>query len=175
MYALTKKVCVARPDYILQAGIAGGINTYLQLAEVVVVESDTIGDIGVEEKEGFTSIFEMGFVDKNSFPWNNGKLTNNTKEYRQAGLTIVDAVTVNQVSTNGERIEYYQKKLNASIESMEGAALHFVGLMEDIPLMQIRAISNTIGERDKTKWRMHEAITNLNYEVQRLIKNYYLV
>jgi futalosine hydrolase len=55
---------------------------------------------------------------------------------------------------------------------MEGAALHYVGLMENIPFIQIRALSNYIGERDKTKWKLHEAVSNLNAELQRLIKNY---
>jgi futalosine hydrolase len=28
--------------------------------------------------------------------------------------------------------------------------------------MQIRAVSNYVGERDKSKWKMQEAIYNLN-------------
>jgi futalosine hydrolase len=44
--------------------------------------------------------------------------------------------------------------------------------MENIPFIQIRALSNYIGERDKTKWKLHEAVANLNLELQRLIKNY---
>jgi futalosine hydrolase len=31
---------------------------------------------------------------------------------------------------------------------MEGAALHFVCLQEDISFIQLRAISNFVGERD---------------------------
>ncbi|MDQ6610495.1 MAG: futalosine hydrolase [Bacteroidota bacterium] len=173
MYALTKCVCTFRPEYMLQAGIAGCCNPHLTLGEVVVVESDTIGDVGVEEKEGFRSLFDMGFADKNKSPWYAGKLTNNSKEYRHAGLPVVDAVTVNEISTNPKRIDYYHKNLGASIETMEGAALHYVGLMENIPFMQVRSLSNFAGERDKTKWEMESAITNLNRELQGLIKNYF--
>lgn len=175
MYELTKEVCTQQPEYIVQAGIAGCINKHLSLGEVVVVESDTIGDLGVQEKDGFHSVFEIGFADKNKAPWHDGKLTNNSKEYRHAGLTIVDAVTVNEISTNAERINYYRDQLHAGIETMEGAALHYVGLMEDIPFMQIRSLSNYIGERDKAKWDLHDAISNLNSELQRLFKNYFSV
>lgn len=174
IYALTKKICTNKPKYILQAGIAGCFSKHLSLGDVVVVESETIGDLGVEEKSGFHSVFDMGFTDKHNWPWKDGKLTNSTKEYRHAGLTIVNAVTVNEISTNEGRINYYREQLHAAIETMEGAALHYAGLMENIPFMQIRALSNYIGERDKTKWHLHEAISNLNYELQRLFKNYFI-
>ena len=45
---------------------------------------------------------------------------------------------------------------------MEGAALHYVCLMEKIPFLQIRSISNYVGERNKRNWNMKEAIANLN-------------
>ncbi len=48
---------------------------------------------------------------------------------------------------------------------MEGAALHFVCLRERIPFLQLRTISNKIGERDKTKWNIGLAILNLNAEL----------
>ena len=52
---------------------------------------------------------------------------------------------------------------------MEGAALHYVGLMEKIPFIQLRAVSNYTGERNKKKWKMKEAIVNLNNELIRLL------
>jgi len=56
------------------------------------------------------------------------------------------------------------------IESMEGAAFHYVCLQEAVPFLQLRAVSNMIGERDKTKWLMKEAIDNLNKELIVLIR-----
>lgn len=173
VYAITKKVCAQKPSFIIQAGIAGCISKQLSLGDVVVVESDTVGDLGVEEKEGFWSVFDMGFLNKEAWPWQDGKLTNNSKEYRYAGMPIVDAVTVNEVSTKPERINYYKEQLQATIETMEGAALHYVGLMENIPFMQVRSLSNFIGERDKAKWELPIAISNLNRELQRLLKNHF--
>ena len=55
-------------------------------------------------------------------------------------------------------------------ESMEGAALHYVCLMENIPFVQIRSISNYIGERNKKKWNMMDSINNLNIELIKLLK-----
>jgi futalosine hydrolase len=59
--------------------------------------------------------------------------------------------------------------LGADIESMEGAALHYVALLENIPFLQIRSLSNFAGERDKSKWEMNKAISCLNLELQRII------
>jgi len=60
-------------------------------------------------------------------------------------------------------------EFDADIESMEGAALHYVCLQENIPFLQVRSVSNYVGERDKTKWKMKEAIHNLNTELSKLI------
>jgi futalosine hydrolase len=55
---------------------------------------------------------------------------------------------------------------------MEGAALHYVCLMENVPFVQIRSISNYIGERNKKKWDMMDSIMNLNDSLMRIINNY---
>jgi futalosine hydrolase len=79
-----------------------------------------------------------------------------------SGLEQVRAITVNEITTETKRIEWYKKNLSPAVESMEGAALHYVCLRENIPFLQIRSISNEIGERDKKKWGLSEAITTLN-------------
>ena len=53
---------------------------------------------------------------------------------------------------------------------MEGAALHYVCLMEKIPFLQIRAVSNVIGERDKSRWKLKEAMKSLNESLVFLIQ-----
>lgn len=52
---------------------------------------------------------------------------------------------------------------------MEGAALHYVCLMEKVPFIQIRAVSNYIAERNKKNWNMKSSIINLNTELIRLL------
>ena len=65
-----------------------------------------------------------------------------------------------------------REKFGADIESMEGAAFHYVCLQQKIKFLQLRSISNVAGERDKTKWMMKEAINNLNIELKNLVKKY---
>ncbi|MCH5683849.1 hypothetical protein LWM68_06005 [Niabella sp. W65] len=42
--------------------------------------------------------------------------------------------------------------------------------MEKIPFLQIRGISNYVGERDKRKWNFKDAIDNLNNELVRIVE-----
>lgn len=168
-YSLAKKIFDKRPDFILQAGVAGCLNEQLPLSKIVLVENENIGDLGVEENNQFNTLFDLKLLEKNFFPWKNGKLANDIEVLKTTGLTIVDGVTVNEITTSTERMAYYKNKLNASVESMEGAALHYVALQEKIPFLQMRSLSNFVGERDKSKWVMDIAIANLNIELKRII------
>jgi len=171
-FSLTRAICSQRPDFILQAGVGGCLDEKLPLSKIVLVENENIGDLGVEENGKFKNLFDLNLLQKNSFPWNEGRLSNDIAVLKTTGLTIVDGVTVNEVSTNKSRIDHYKKELNASVESMEGAALHYVALQEKIPFLQMRSLSNFVGERDKSKWVMQIAIANLNIELQRILTKF---
>ncbi|HJS53967.1 MAG TPA: hypothetical protein VJ765_05465, partial [Chitinophagaceae bacterium] len=66
-------------------------------------------------------------------------------------------------------IKFYREEFDPVTESMEGAALHYVCLMEKTPFVQIRSISNYIGERNKQKWNMMDSIINLNKALTTII------
>ncbi len=169
-YRLTKQVLTSSPKLIIQAGIAGSLNPNLPLSKTVVVKQDSIGDLGVSENDQFKNVFELGLVEKNISPWKNEKLLNtNTDLLKITGLQIVDSVSIQEITTDRNRIDYYKNTLGAEIETMEGAALHYIGLMENIPFLQLRTISNYAGERNKTKWKLQESIEQLNVELQQLL------
>jgi len=82
---------------------------------------------------------------------------------------------VNQISTQPTRIEQLKKKYGAVVESMEGAALHFICREANIPFIQIRAISNYVGERNKAHWKMKEAIEALNEVLVKYVDRLYKI
>lgn len=169
-YTITKQILQKQPAIIIQAGISGCIDENLNLGEVVVVKDEAVGDMGVMENDSFKTLFELNLIQKDEQPWQNGKLVNTHNNLLfLTGLKQVQAVSVHEITTNEKRIQYYKESLKAQIEHMEGAALHFVGLMEGIPFLQIRCISNLVSVRDKTKWKLNESITNLNNELQKII------
>lgn len=169
IYHLQKRIQQVDYDCIIQAGIAGSFNNDIELEKVVIVQQDCFADLGMEEKGIYTPVFNAGFANKDEFPFTNGWLVNLTEPLLRTGLLKVKALTVNKVSDSELQRQQFISTFNADVESMEGAALHYVCLQEKISFIQIRAISNRVGERDKTKWKIKEAIQNLNTELQILI------
>jgi futalosine hydrolase len=169
-YRLTSCLRQHRPDLMLQAGIGGSFSSSLSPGQVVLVGQEIVGDLGVEEDRVFKDVTDMGFLPANEFPYANKWLVNaQVAQWAHPGLPVVKGITVNEITTRPERIALLQQKYAASVESMEGAAFHYVALQEGIPFLQLRAISNFVGERDKAKWRIKEAITGLNDELMKIL------
>jgi len=169
MYHLQKRMQQIDYDLIIQAGIAGSFNRRLVPGQTLWVKQDTFGDLGTEEKEIFSPVFDSGLADKNEFPFTNGWLLNESEVTKKIEFNAAKAVTVNKVTDSRLQEQQIISHFDPDIESMEGAALHYVCLQENIPFLQLRTISNYVGERDKTKWKMKEAIMNLNTELLKLI------
>lgn len=170
VYELTKAVISNKPDLVLQAGIGGSLDESLPLGDTFVISSDTIADVGVEENGNFQTLFNLKLASENAPPLSGGTLQNPHHHLMQnTGLPLAAAISVNEISTRPERIQYYRQQWQAQIESMEGAALHYVCLKENIPFLQIRSVSNYVGERNKNNWRLKESIQNLNKETQHII------
>ena len=161
--SLTKLVFIHKPDLIIQVGIAGCFDTSIDLGKVVLVKDEILGDTGVEENGEWKDLFKTKFIPPNEAPFTNGKLVNKHRsEYNLLQLPVVTSLTVNEITTRSERIAQLKSLYNPTIESMEGAALHYVCNDLNIPYLQIRGLSNYIGERDKSKWLIKEAVENAN-------------
>jgi futalosine hydrolase len=162
-YALSKAIFENEYDLVVNTGIAGSFNKDLALGKVVHVISDRFADLGIKDKNQFIDIFEAGFINENDFPFKNGQLiASNTNFSKLKNIKKVKGISVNTVSGNKNEITQLRQKYDADIESMEGAAVFYVCLNENIPVIQIRSISNYVEERDKTKWDIELAVNQLN-------------
>ncbi|MBS1599585.1 MAG: futalosine hydrolase [Bacteroidetes bacterium] len=169
-YLLTREIHDERPTIAIQAGIAGCFKAG-KANHVVSVGRDVIADIGVYENDSFKNIFDLKLNNKNNFPFSNGYLVNPYEKLLSiTGIEKANAISVNEITTNKSRIEWYQQKYDPIVESMEGAAFHYVCLHEKIPFLQLRAVSNIVGERDKSKWTIKSAISALNENLVTMIK-----
>ena len=161
-YALTNYCNKISADIIIQAGI-GGCFTENNLGEVLTIKEEMFADLGVWENKKFNTIFDLKLSGKNQTPYKNGLLQNPYKKLLAlSSLKKVTGITINEITTDKKRIAWYKQNFSPVVESMEGAAFHYVCLEQKIPFIQLRAISNYVGERNKTKWKMKEAIINLN-------------
>ena len=169
-YFLTKKIGQDRPQLIIQAGIAGSF-TDQALTSSVVIKEDCFADLGVMEENQFKSVFNLGLSNPDHFPFNQGLLKNPYAHLMDlTNLDHVKGITINEISTDKNRIDWHQQHTGAMVETMEGAAFHYVCLQEKIPFLQIRSISNKVGERDKKKWEIKKSIECLNEQLILLLE-----
>jgi futalosine hydrolase len=171
-YHLTRQLQLKRPDLVIQAGVAGCFDNSIPLGTVLATKQDTIADESVIEMKKLKTLFDLELVPQDQFPFTKGWLVNNTALLKKNKLKAVKGISVNQITTSKEMIRFYRKEFNPVTESMEGAAMHYVCLAEKIPFLQLRAVSNYIGERNKKNWNMIDSIQTLNEKLITIINNY---
>lgn len=158
-------------DLVVQVGIAGSFDKQLELGAAVAVEKELLYEMGVFENNQYNNIFEMGLIDGNTKPFTNSALINqHARLLELTGLKKTIAITNNEISTSVTKIKLYREKYGAEIESMEGAAFHYVALMKSISFIQLRGISNYVGDRDKNNWKIKEAILSYSVVCNQLIQ-----
>lgn len=161
-YALTRRLATDRYDLVIQAGVGGSFDEGIALGEVVFVTEDTYGDLGAEDHDEYMNIYDLGLLGRDEPPHTGGMLRNPLSAIHN-GITLQHAcgLTVNTVSGNAATIAR-RRRYGCQVESMEGAAFHYVCLQMGVPFAQIRAISNYVIPRDKSQWKMKDAIIGLN-------------
>ena len=170
-HALTRRIIEKRPELIIQAGIGGGSELNM-IGKTFAITSEKVADLGVTENSRFKSVFDLNLAEKDRIPFENGWLVNPAENLiRQSGLDQAKGITVNEITTEKQKLLHYKQNAGGPVvESMEGAALHYVCLQEKIPFLQIRAVSNEMGERDKAKWKLVESLRSLNEELIELLQ-----
>src|SRR5664279_4437068 len=130
-YSLLKKIRQDAPDLIVQAGI-GGANSFEDIGKVYAINNESMADLGAMEKNQFKSVFELGLQSPEHFPFIRGKLPNPYISLLElTNLPQSDGITVNEIRETESSAA--QRNEIPIVESMEGAAPHYVCLMERIP------------------------------------------
>ncbi|OSZ80677.1 hypothetical protein CAP36_05335 [Chitinophagaceae bacterium IBVUCB2] len=169
-YSLTRQLNIKRPDLIIQAGVGGCFDNSVPLGAVLAIKQEAIADQSVIELDRLRTMFHLKLVPQNQYPFSKGWLVNKSELLKKVKLKKVKGISVNEITTSKQKVKFYTETFNPVVESMEGAALHYVCLMEKIPFVQIRSVSNYIAERNKKNWNMKESINNLNNELINLLQ-----
>jgi len=141
---------------VLNVGIAGSFDKTIALGSLVNITSDIFSELGAEDGDNFISIDELGFgkaLYASSFKAENKLI----KE-----LPAVKGITVNTVHGNIKSIQQTLERFAVKTESMEGAAVFYACEQLNIPVLQIRSISNYIEQRNRENWKIGLAIKSLN-------------
>ena len=153
-------------DALVNVGICGAFNKKLSLGEVVNVVSDRLSEFGAEDNKKFIRFEDLKLGGKSSFVLKNGIKMNSLKK--------VNGITVNTVHGNKKNIRRVVALFNPDVESMEGAAFAMACDVLKKTGIQIRAVSNYVERRDKSKWKMSLAVKNLNAFLMTFVKERYL-
>jgi futalosine hydrolase len=161
-------------DFAINAGIAGSFNRNFEIGSVVNVYSDCFAELGAEDDTEFLSVFDLGLIGKNEFPFNNGMIENKWDLTHPIidKLPKVNGITVNKVHGNEDTIAKVFQLFHPYTESMEGAAFLYACCMENIPCLQLRSISNYVEKRNREAWNIPLALQNLHKSILTIYDNF---
>ncbi len=153
-FAMGKLLAEHKYDLAINLGICGSFDKDIALGDVLEIVEDDLAELGAEDDEDFITIDKLGFGES-SF-----RATYQLPE--KFSLKKVNAITVNTVHGNDASIKKLSGRMNAQLESMEGAAFFYACREAGIPSLQIRAVSNYVEKRNRDAWQIGLAIKNLN-------------
>ncbi len=171
-YYLTKALNANNYDLAINAGIAGSFDYFLEQGFVVNVIQDQFADLGVEENDNFYTLSEKELMNENIYPFRR-EILKNQGSYdidEVDSLIPVKGITVNTLIGSLESIEKLKNKFKPEIMTTEGAAFFYVCLMENIPFLQLRSISNFVEIRKVENWNIPLALKNLTESIMNIFE-----
>jgi futalosine hydrolase len=167
VYYLTRALNMINYDLVINIGLAGSFDHFLEQGFVVNVIQDQFADLGVEHKNNLYTIYEEELMNENEFPFVEGRLNGigNFEIEEIDSLIPVKGITVNTLHSDPKWIKLMRNKFNPEIETMNGAAFFYVCLSEKVPFLQIRSISHFVEIRRIENWNIPSAIKNLNNSI----------
>lgn len=165
---LSKHLSSNSYDLILNVGIAGAITESLSIPSLVWVVCDEFYEWGVENRDEFISVFDLGLIGNNDFPFCDGGVrSSDLPSFTKSSIIPeLSGITVMRVHGNEDSIVRLRSyRPDAAVESMEGAAVMYTASSFSIPCLQLRAISNRVEPRNRASWKINESIELLNNQL----------
>lgn len=142
---------------LISLGIAGAYEgTGLKIGDVVVVESEIVGDLGMELP------FDPKFTPLREFPFGLSHKAVRLFVPRKAMVPLVSGCTVSTVTGTRETGTRHRENYGVAIETMEGYAVADIAAAYRVPCIEVRAISNYATVRDMRSENIRIALAALN-------------
>ncbi|MDT0320311.1 futalosine hydrolase [Streptomyces millisiae] len=145
-------------DLVVSAGIGGGFAERVPVGGLVVASSVLVVDLGAQTGTGFSDVAELGF----------GVVVHQPPPELAAavaaatGGVLAPVLSVSTVTgTEERRAELAARHRGAAAEAMEGFAVATAADLHGVPTLEIRAVSNAVGPRDREAWRIPDALDAL--------------
>ncbi|MFJ3763325.1 futalosine hydrolase [Streptomyces sp. NPDC090082] len=154
---------------VVSAGIAGGFQPAAPVGSVVVSSAIVAADLGAETPDGYLAVEELGF-GRSVHPVPEA-LTGRVTAALGAGppYALAPVLTVSTVTGTARRAaELAERHPTAAAEAMEGFGVAEAAAAHGVPVVEIRAVSNAVGPRDRAAWRIGEALGALRHTFELL-------
>ncbi len=173
VYRLGQILSRSTYDLVINAGICGSFSKDLKNGSLVNVREDCFADFGAEDQGRFLRAGELGLLDPDEFPFENGFIVNSPGPYSHFfdKLQAVRGISVMRVTGTEETASLWKELYNPVVESMEGAGFFYVCRMENTNFVQIRAVSNRVGKRDLASWDIPVAMRALTSFLKDLLRH----
>ncbi|WP_262061346.1 futalosine hydrolase [Streptomyces sp. STR69] len=145
-------------DLVVSAGIGGGFQPEAPVGSLVIADEITVADLGAETADGFLPVTELGFGTVTHRPPAALVRALATATGARAG-TVLTVSTV--TGTAARATELRARHPRALAEAMEGFGVAEAAVAHGIPVLELRAVSNPVGPRDRAAWRIGDALAAL--------------
>jgi futalosine hydrolase len=159
-------------DLVVSAGIGGGFAKQADIGTIVVASEVIAADLGVQTLDGFSSIDELGF-GTSRLQVEADLSARLVEALRSRGLSVTYGPILTLSTATGTAVttaELANRIPGASAEAMEGFGVAAAAHSLSIPFIEIRAISNQVGPRDRSSWRIGEALSALEAACSHLLE-----
>ncbi|MEU6448654.1 futalosine hydrolase [Streptomyces sp. NPDC046979] len=143
---------------VVSAGIGGGFPPHAPVGSLVVADAITAADLGAETADGFLPVTDLGFGTVTHHP--PPALVRATAA--ATGARPGTVLTGSTVTGTAERAALLRARHpHALAEAMEGFGVAEAAAAHGVPVLELRAVSNPVGPRDRAAWRIGEALAAL--------------
>jgi futalosine hydrolase len=156
-HAVTWALAHQRPKAIVVCGVGGAYpGSGLRVGDVVCAEYECYGDLGAAAPGGFLDMQTLGFPVVATAPPLFNDLPLQVFPEVPSGRRV-RFVTVNTCTGTHAAALALEGRTGGAVENMEGAAVVHVARLHDIPVGEVRGISNIVTDRDTSTWRLPDA------------------
>ncbi|MFJ6634416.1 futalosine hydrolase [Streptomyces sp. NPDC091376] len=144
-------------DLVVSAGIGGGFAATAPLGSLVVADAIVAADLGAQTPDGHLAVEQLGFGRSAHVPAPLSERIAKTLDAVHGPVLTVSTVT----GTASRAAELTARHPGAAAEAMEGFGVAEAATAHGVPVVEIRAVSNAVGPRDRAAWRIGEALDAL--------------
>lgn len=158
--ALVRAECEGRPfDAVLSAGIGGGFAGRAAVGGLVLADLSAAADLGAQDGDDFIDLETLGFGRSRHAA--EPLLLRRLRAALPAAV-VGPVVTVSTATGSAARTrELCRRVPGAAAEGMEGFGVAVAAASAGVAFGELRAISNEVGPRDRSAWRIPQALDTL--------------